>query len=285
MRHPPIATRATPAGTPPERIEQSPDELGEGFLDTLKAFLECRSRGIEPPPPLVEAWDHFYGFYAPRLQAFLKRAGLTEADRNDCFQDVWKEVVAGLGRFHHDPSRGLLSTWLMTLARHKAADLNRRRSRHPAERLAEDDAHAPLDPGLDPAAEYERRRTQDQVRRVLADLSGQVSQLSFQVLYLRWIEGWPTTEVADALDLSPRQVRFRTSRMKRKFRELFQRSNERDSRDEDPNGLARNTSSAPTSNQIGEHRGSAAVILPRHATQGTDKRVRTKAARRRVERN
>lgn len=252
MRHPPIATGATPQATPPELILRSPDELGEAYLDALKAFLNCRSRGIEPPPPLVEAWDHFYGFYAPRLQAFLKRSGLTEADRHDCFQDVWKEVVAGLGRFRHDPSRGLLSTWLMTLARNKAADSTRRRSRRPAQSLAEDDAQLPPDRGLDPAAEYERRRTQDQVRRVLVELAGQVSQISFQVLYLRWIEGRPTAEVAAALELTPRQVRFRTCRMMRKLRALFQRSNEWDSSIEDQNDLARNTSSDPASKQVGE---------------------------------
>jgi DNA-directed RNA polymerase specialized sigma24 family protein len=114
----------------------------------------------------------------------------------------------------------------MTLDRNKAADSNRRRTRHPAESLVEDGAHAPLDPGLGPAAEYERRRTRDRVRRILVKLSGQVSQISFQVLYRRWIEGQPTAEVAAALDLTPSQVRFRTHRMKQKFRDLFERSNE-----------------------------------------------------------
>ena len=81
-----------------------------------------------------------------------------------------------------------------------------------------------MDPGLDPAAAYERRQTLAQVRSALAQLSSEVSPKSYQVLYLRWIEGRPTAEVAAALALTPGQVRFRTYRMKRKVRDLLERS-------------------------------------------------------------
>jgi len=54
----------------------------------LRAYLECRCRNVDPPPPLAEAWDRFYDLYAPRIRAFLRRFGLPEADREDCLQDV-----------------------------------------------------------------------------------------------------------------------------------------------------------------------------------------------------
>jgi DNA-directed RNA polymerase specialized sigma24 family protein len=112
----------------------------------------------------------------------------------------------------------------MTLARNKAVDVIRSRNRHVLESLREHDAVTAMDPGLDPAAEYERLRIRAQVRSVLAELSNQVSRTSFQVAYLRWIEGRPTAEVAANLALTPAQVRFRTCRMKRKVRELLERS-------------------------------------------------------------
>ena len=118
----------------------------------------------------------------------------------------------------------------MTLARNKAVDAIRRRSRHAFESLGEGDAVAVRDPGPDPADAYERSRTQGQVRSVLAELSSRVSPTSFQVLYLRWIEGRTTSEVADALELTPDQVRFRAHRMKRKVRDLLERSMIRDAR-------------------------------------------------------
>ncbi len=123
---------------------------------------------------------------------------------------------------------------MMTLARNKAVDSIRRRNRHVSKNLGDNEAIGRPDPNLDPAAEYERRRTLAQVRKVLLELSNQVSQTSFQVLYQRWIEGRPTAEVAAALELTPDQVRFRTHRMKRKFRDLLQQSMDRDVDDDNP---------------------------------------------------
>jgi RNA polymerase sigma-70 factor (ECF subfamily) len=200
------------------------DEPDRATLEAIKAYLDCRSRGIEPPPRLAAAWEAFYGSYAPRIRKFLRRWALSEADRNDCLQEVWHEVVSQLGRFGHDPGRARLSTWLMTLARNKAVDVIRRRSRHPLESLDDSGEAAALDPGPDPSAEYERRRTLARVHRVLAQLSSQVSPMSFQVVYLRWIEGRPTAEVAAALALTPGQVRVRTCRMKRKVSRLLEES-------------------------------------------------------------
>jgi len=221
---------AVPAFLPARRRRlsaKSPEDVDEEFLNKVKSYLECRSRGVDPPPPLVEAWNCFYDTYAPRIKRFLGHRGLADEDRNDCFQDIWKEVIVNLAHFRHDPRRGCLATWLMTLARNKAVDSIRRRSRQLPECLGRDGANALLDPHPDPGAEYERRRTQALVWSVLGELSGQVSPTSFEVLYLRWIEGRPTSEIAAALELTPDQVRFRICRMKRKLRDLFERSQDR----------------------------------------------------------
>lgn len=199
--------------------EADPESLGQ-----IKDYLHSRSRGVEPSPPLAEAWEGFYGYYDRRIRTFLKKWALSEADRNDCVQDVWQEVVARLARFGHDLGRARLSTWMMTLVRNKAVDVIRERSRHALESLGDGQWAAAMDPGPDPAATYERRRAQSHVRDALAQLSGQVSPTSFRVFYLRWIEGRPAAEVAAHLALTPEQVRFRACRMKRKVRELLERS-------------------------------------------------------------
>ncbi len=200
----------------------------EEFLQKIKTYLECRSRSVDPAAPLVEAWNCFYGFYAPWIRSFLWKHDLLEEERNDCFQDFWKEVVAHLGHFQYDSTRGRLWTWLATLARNKAADCIRERARHPTTPLREHQAMALLDPAPDPATDYERRRAQNHVRRVLIQLSGQVSATSFQVLYLRWIEGRTVAEIADALELTPEQVRFRHHRVKQKLRDLLERARDQD---------------------------------------------------------
>src|SRR4051812_14542625 len=99
MRHLPNASESA-AGTRGHGMAvRSLDEAGRESLDKIKAYLDCRSRGVTPPPPLAEAWDDFYGYYAPRIRTFLKKWALSEADRNDCLQDFWQEVVARLAWF------------------------------------------------------------------------------------------------------------------------------------------------------------------------------------------
>ena len=78
-------------------------ETGPESLEAIKAYLECRSRGVEPISGLAEAWEGFYAFYDPRIRKFLGRWALSDADRSDCLQEVWHEVVAQLARFEHDP--------------------------------------------------------------------------------------------------------------------------------------------------------------------------------------
>jgi RNA polymerase sigma-70 factor (ECF subfamily) len=194
----------------------------EGSYGKLKAYLDCRSRGVDPPGPLADAWDRFYRSSTPRIWAFLTRTGLQEADRQDCLQDVWTAAVAHLGNLAYEPRGGQLSTWLMTVARNTAFDSIRY---HHRVWVGLDQAKFPL-PARDPepAAEIERRAMQARVRSILLELSERVSALSYRVLYQRGIEGRSCAEVADALRLTPDQVRFRFHRMKRKFRELFERS-------------------------------------------------------------
>jgi RNA polymerase sigma-70 factor (ECF subfamily) len=197
-------------------------EIDQELLENTKAYLECRSRGAEPAPTLVDAWDQFYRALEPAIKSAFTKWHLPYADRDDCLQDVWVEVIAHLGGFEHDPRRARLSTWVTTMARHKAVDWIRRRSRNSALRIEEVDEVSIPNPIPGPVADYERRWTQTRVRGVLDGLANRVSTSSFRVLYLRWIEGHDIAAIADATGLTPEQVRLRAHRMKRRFRSLFE---------------------------------------------------------------
>ena len=143
---------------------QSPQDIERELVDKAKAYLRCRSGGMDAPPPLVEAWQRFYCTYELRVREVLEKWHLSDADREDCLQDVWVEVLVHLGHFQHDPGRGRLSTWLTTLARNKAADSIRHRSRHPSRPLGADDDVALLDTGPGPESDCERHWAQARVR-------------------------------------------------------------------------------------------------------------------------
>jgi len=204
--------------TTTEQDRESDQEL----IDQTQAYLEYRSRGLDPPPPLAAAWDRFYDCHTPRLRAVLAHWHLTAAEREDCLQEVWMAIVAHLSEFRPDPGRACLSTWLTTVVRNKAADVLR--CRHPAAGLRGGAEDALLDTGLDPATDCERHEMRDRVRGVLAELSARVSPTSYQVLYQRRIEGRTVSEIAVALSLTPEQVRLHDYRTMHRFRALFERS-------------------------------------------------------------
>ena len=207
------------------RLGKCPASAPDGDLDLckqLQAYLMCRSRNVDPPPTLAEAWDRFYDFYTPRILRFLSRSGLPEADREDCLQDVWGEIVVHLANLPYDPRRGRLSTWLITVARYRALNMLRRQRRLYTGLI--DFESDLLDPNPGPVAACECLSNRAQVKRVLSELAAQVSELNFQVLHQRFIDGRTSAEVADNLGLTPEQVRFRLHRMKQKFRDLFDRS-------------------------------------------------------------
>lgn len=191
-------------------------------------YLDARAHGRTHSARLNAAWERFYRLAAPLIRGGVRARGLSGADRDDCEQEIWTEVVAQLGQSRYDPARGGLRTWLSALARHKAMDVIRRRTRHPLESL--DDGALMALPGRDPdpATEYEHHREEALVRRGLAELSRQVSECSYRVLLLRSIEERAVPEVAAALGLTPEQVRLRHCRVKRDLRQLVETQHERD---------------------------------------------------------
>ena len=81
-----------------------------------------------------EAFAELFGLFAPRVKAFLMRAGADAATAEECTQ----EVMATLWQKAHmfDPSRASVSTWIYTIARNKKIDHLRKQRRPEPEELA-----------------------------------------------------------------------------------------------------------------------------------------------------
>jgi RNA polymerase sigma-70 factor (ECF subfamily) len=197
-------------------------DLGSVVLADTQAYLEARCQGMTPGPHLAKAWERFYLTCAPLIERCVAAYPMSEEDHCDCVQEIWKEIIVGLHRFQYDPRRGKLRTWLYSMARNKAVDVNRGRRRHPIGSLGEEVEKSLPGHDPDPAAEFERQQTQAAVWNALDRLSREASSRSYQVLYLRWIEGRTVPEIAMALGLTPEQVHFRHHRVMRKFRRLME---------------------------------------------------------------
>jgi RNA polymerase sigma-70 factor (ECF subfamily) len=118
--------------------------------------------------------------------------GAAEEATLDVFMKVWKEAGS------YRPERASVRTWLVTVARHQAIDLLRRRKargdRNPAQ-CAEDFLEVLADPADDAETVVGDREIRRQVRAALAELPA----AQREVLWLAYFRGCSHSEIASAL--------------------------------------------------------------------------------------
>ncbi len=137
------------------------------------------------------------------LLRYLRVAAPAAAE--DVAAETWVQVVRGLAGFRG--GERAWRSWLFTIARHRAMDEHRRRSRHPA---------APLDE-LPQASEP---RTRDAAAAALANLAagelieaiGQLPPVQAEVILLRVLADLDNETVARIMGRSPGAVRVAAHR-------------------------------------------------------------------------
>lgn len=79
------------------------------------------------------AFAEIFGYFAPRVKAFLMKSGASASMAEECSQDV----LATVWRKSHlfDPSRASVSTWIFTIARNRRIDALRKERRPEPEEL------------------------------------------------------------------------------------------------------------------------------------------------------
>ena len=80
-----------------------------------------------------KAFAELFGYFAPRIKAFLIKSGASPSMAEECAQ----EVMATLWHKAHlfDPSRASVATWIFTIARNKRIDALRKQRRPEPEDL------------------------------------------------------------------------------------------------------------------------------------------------------
>ncbi len=195
------------------------------LLEFTQQYLRSLSDEQEPDDHLLEAWEEFYELYTGLIRRFIVARGIRGADVDDCIQDVWTSIAKGLGEFQHPVERPGLRAWLYTVVRSRASDLMRTNKRLGERGLSDSmlAAYEPSEPDADPAALCEREWDRMMVRTVMEELRPEVSDVNFQVLHARLIEGREVEDVADDLKISREQVRYRQHRMLRKLKRKLAR--------------------------------------------------------------
>jgi len=107
----------------------------------------------------------------------------------ETFWQAWRKASS------YEPSKGAVSTWLLTIGRRKALDRIRAKKRHREDPVGRERTFADLpSTDLDPLQQMEGAELREQVRTALRELPAEQRE----VLELAYFSGLSQTEIADA---------------------------------------------------------------------------------------
>ena len=158
-----------------------------------------------------DAFARLFEHFAPRLKAYLIKAGATAGAAEDFAQDAMLTVWRKAELF--DSAKARAATWIFTIARNRRLDVLRqdaRRTPMPEIDLAQDEPERP-DHILATAQEAARLKTA--MERLSAD--------QIEVLRLAFFQDNPHSEIARRLDLPLGTVKSRIRKAMIKLRTLL----------------------------------------------------------------
>lgn len=152
------------------------------------------------------ALGELFDAVAPRVLGLCRRIlrdpGASEEATLDVFHQVWRQAGS------YDPSRGSPVSWILLLARTRAIDLLRARTRRTGPEASIDEASGQADPTPDPEAQARTSLRAARVRSALALLSPDQRAAIEKAFF----EGMSHSEVAESLGapLGTVKTRIRT---------------------------------------------------------------------------
>lgn len=181
-----------------------PVPISRTMSDLLQKIAQSRD---------VEAFRRLFELYGPRVKSYMMRQGADPTTAEDLAQEtlltVWRK--AGL----YSDEKGSATTWIFTIARNLRIDrLRREFSWQPLPENHDEEASD----GPDPEEEVSERERREKVRKVLATLPPDQSE----VVVLSYVEGLSHSEIAERLGLPLGTVKSRMRLAYQKVKEAVE---------------------------------------------------------------
>jgi len=173
-------------------------------LNALGAALLPRLRRGEE-----QAFADFYTVFLGPLTSIGRRLLQREEDVEDLVHEVLVEAVSTLDSF--DEQRGTLLGWLVGILRHRAIDRARILRRRYREVVVTRE--------LSDAIEQEDLAASVQDRVDIQELLRELPERERDVVYLHYFLGYPYSDIAERIGISPESARQYASRARDQLRE------------------------------------------------------------------
>ncbi|HSO46563.1 MAG TPA: sigma-70 family RNA polymerase sigma factor [Rhizobiaceae bacterium] len=147
-----------------------------------------------------QAFEILFDFFAPRINAYLRRLGLDPAGAEEICQEVmvtlWHKAA------QYDPGKSTLSTWLFRIARNRRIDLARR---------DKSDAFDQDDPTLLPEGDPSPDSGIDSALREMKvrEAMSQLPPEQYDVIRFAFFMGYPHSQIAEETGLPIGTVKSR----------------------------------------------------------------------------
>ncbi|HAA93360.1 MAG TPA: RNA polymerase subunit sigma [Rhodospirillaceae bacterium] len=188
------------------RLPLLDDDLEQELAKLLQSVALDRDKSA-----FASLFDHF----APRVKAFLRRQGTSEAQLDDLVQEVMLKVWRYAERF--DPEKGKAATWVFTITRNARIDFLRKENR------PEPDKN---DPMLVPAAEIGSdenvfaKQSASRIAAALAELPKEQSEILKLAFYEDKSHGDIARQIGLPLGTVKSRIRLSFNRLRSLLTEL-----------------------------------------------------------------
>jgi RNA polymerase sigma-70 factor (ECF subfamily) len=174
-------------------------------------------------PRNAAAWEAFDRRYRPILLGFARNCGLKDEAANEIAQETIVRFVEEYREGKYDRSRGRLGAWLVTIARYRMIDQQRRRGVAKVERG--ESAMIDLDDEKSVSAAYEAERRRAVLREALEELATKTKTdpKTIRAFEMLVYHGLSPAQVAEDLGMSTHDVYLAKSRIAAKLREIVER--------------------------------------------------------------
>lgn len=212
---------ATSSQMPPRAGNGPPLPVTSPAYATTTALLESL-HDAKQSTQQAHVWEEFDARYRPILIGFAMKLGLGHQDAADVAQQALTEFVRDYRAGQYERGKGRLSSWLISIARNRAVDVQRAQGRRRDWRGESAIDQAPLQDSNGDDAYWQLERKQVILARALSALreGSRMSEHTIKAFELVALRGVPAAAAAQQCGMSVDEVYVAKNRVTKQLREI-----------------------------------------------------------------